>query len=181
MRYQDLMEPESKAGLEYVRRRLFPDDSPASPAPSTGRIPAISPGPSIPVGTATSQRDREPFGAWLYSPCDLRIKTQCVLAVVLLILAVSLGARDAINRTIRSDAYTAAQHASVALDPKTVMDSTARFLQHPLLGKDMRQEQMARMYDEALVTWIVRDNPPEEEIQHRIDERKSMMQAARSN
>jgi tetratricopeptide (TPR) repeat protein len=179
VRHQDLMEPESKAGLEYVRRRLFPDDPTVSPAPNTARIPAISVGPSIPTGTASPAQDREPFGAWLYSPCDLRIKAQCILAVVLLILAMSLGVRDAINRTIRSDAYIEARHASVAFDPKTVMDSTATFLQHPVLGKDVRQDQMARMYDEALVTWIVWDNPPEDEIQHRIDQRRSMMQADR--
>ena len=105
---------------------------------------------------------------------------QCVVAVAFLIVAGSIGTHEYLNREVRADSYTEARIASSLLDPQRVMDASARFLRHDLLGPDKRQAEIAQLYDEALVNWLVRENPSEDQLQRRLTERKSVTSTGRS-
>jgi hypothetical protein len=175
-----LSDAHMNAGLGYLYRRLFPDDPDTPPSPNTEHVPKLGEGPVIKPASRPTAHDGEPFRAWLYSRCDLRIKVQCVLAVAFLIVAGSIGTREYLNRGVRTDFYSEARIASSLLDPQRVMDASAQFLRHDVLSRDKRQAEMTQLYDESLVNWLVRENPSEEQLQRRLKERKSLSSTGRS-
>jgi tetratricopeptide (TPR) repeat protein len=172
-KYPSLVSLSSKSVHGYLHRRLFPDD-PGAPAPQhTGCVPKLSKGPIIEPAARPAARDGEPFRAWLYSRYDWRIKIQCAAAIVLLMIAVSVGVRDYFSRGTRAEAYAEARQAATLDDPEKVMDACAKFLQHRVLGNDSRQDEMVRLYDETLVNWMLRQNPEEDQLTRRLTERNS--------
>ena len=56
-------------------------------------------------------------------------------------------------------------------DFPAVMDHSKRFLATRVVAKDSREVVVARMYDEALVTWLASDGPTEQEFARRTSER----------
>jgi hypothetical protein len=55
------------------------------------------------------------------------------------------------------------------------MNACAEFLRSGILASDAREAEMIRLYDQALVQWILRDAPPGEELRRRTDERRALV------
>jgi hypothetical protein len=168
-----LAEVDADSALVPLRRRLFPDETSDSAAPTAARLPDLGEGAWIAIADRPAGRDGEPFAAWLYGRRDLRIKLQCLLAVVAIAAAGLVEVRETLNRRSRAEAYAQARAAALAGDRQSVMDASAAFLRSRVVARDERETEVSQMYDEALVTWLVRDDPPEEQLAARVRTRRA--------
>lgn len=111
--------------------------------------------PRLPVQPAATSRSGEPFRYWLFMPKDYRIKAQAFLAILLLIVAGVVGAREYLAGRARDAAFQQVLTAVDGQDYQTVIDSAEAFLDNPPVAKsDGREEQVRRLYDEAVVRWV---------------------------
>jgi hypothetical protein len=117
------------------------------------------------------KKDGRPFEAWLYGRMDLRVKAQCVAAILLLAALAITSAFEFRNRSFRAEAYIQAGRAMQSQDFAAAMDETARFFRRSVLTEDAREPEMANLYDEALLMWLMWQNPPAEEFQRRVEAR----------
>jgi hypothetical protein len=179
-RHASLQDLNPVAAVAFLHRRLFPDD-PNAPEPLQTRwVAQLSDGPSIELPPERSKRDGEPFEGWLYSRSDLRVKFQCVAALLLIVTAFLFGVREVINRGIRAEAYQQARVAASLEDLPKAMEAAGRFLEHRVAANDSRESEMTMLYDEALVNWVLREDPAEDELRKLLELRKAAMTFKRS-
>ena len=77
----------------YLLRRLFPDD-PGTPARHAEPEPQLWAAPKIAPAARRASRDKEPFQGWLYSREDSRVKLQCALAIVAVLVFGVMSLRE---------------------------------------------------------------------------------------
>lgn len=90
------------------------------------------------------------------SGLDMRVTVQVVIAVVLLIIAGALLARDAWSRRARDTAFHQIIEANNKREYLRVIEAAENFLSHqPLNGsRDAREGGIVSLYSEALVHWV---------------------------
>jgi hypothetical protein len=128
-----------------------------------------------PLVAAAELHSREPRVYWWFSPEYPWLKLQCVLAVALAVLAFAAGWREWNHRIQRNAAYSEIQKAITAGDSLKVIDSAERFFANPLVGRDVREEQVQDLYSEALVRWFNEQNGSDLEIARRLDRYRQLL------
>lgn len=139
--------------LSFFARHLL--GRAAEPAVRAGEPREEGDAPRLPVKTAAAARDGEPFRYWLFTPRDLRVKLQAAAAILLLVSAGVLGAREFLASRSRDAAF---QRMITAVDRREyadVLDGAETFLESaPLRGADGREGQVRQLYSEAVVRWV---------------------------
>ncbi len=148
----DLAELDSHLISAYLGYRLFGENAddfqqkPAQPRPAD--FPVL-------VGTDKGLCDREPFGYWLFSRGDIRVKVQAGIAIILLLAAGGLAVRDLLHRNVRTTAYQQITQAAAHNDYLAMVTAAERFLAAPVLSlKDEREQRVRELYDQAMVHWF---------------------------
>jgi hypothetical protein len=153
--------------LAWLRGQLFPDhaDAAAPPAP-----PAPAPraqAPRLPSGRRRWRRS-EPFGYWLFTPGNARLKLQAAAAVLLLLGFGVVWGREAVHLKRRAGAYEEALAAQAAGDDLRIMAAAERFLESSVLARDGRVERMEEMFSQAVVRATLDGSYPEEQVRMHV-------------
>jgi hypothetical protein len=87
---------------------------------------------------------------------DMRVTVQVVVAVILLVVAGGLLARDAWSRRARDTAFHQVIEANSKRDYLRVIQAAESFLTHQSVngGRDAREDGVVSLYSEALVHWV---------------------------
>ena len=87
---------------------------------------------------------------------DMRVTVQVVVAVILLVIAGGLLARDAWSRRARDTAFHQAIEANSKREYLRVIQAAESFLTHQSVngGRDSREDGVVSLYSEALVHWV---------------------------
>ncbi len=135
----------------FLYRQLYTDGAEPPVQPQPVRASAAL----APATMAKATRGGEPFGYWLFSRQNLRIKAQAAIAVLLLLLAGGLIVRNAYARRVRDTAFDQVVAANARHEHLRVIEGAEQFLAHPALGgKDGREARVLSLYNEALVRWV---------------------------
>jgi tetratricopeptide (TPR) repeat protein len=148
----DLAKLDARLISTYLTNRLFgenADDFPQKPVlPRPANFPVL-------VATEKCQRDREPFGYWLFSKGDLGVKVRAGIAIILLMVVGGFAVRDVLHRNARSTAYQQITQAAAHNDYLTMIKAAEKFLENPVLSlKDEREQRIRELYDQAIVRWF---------------------------
>jgi hypothetical protein len=108
------------------------------------------------LGTSGAERARAPAHNSLLANLDMRVMVQVVVAVVLLIVASGIFARDAWARQARDTAFRQMTDAQGRREYLRVIEGAEKFLTHQPLngGNDPRAPNVVNLYSEALVHWV---------------------------
>jgi hypothetical protein len=97
-----------------------------------------------------------PFGFWVFSSRDIRLKVQCVLACALLLLAGALALRNKIDFRQRESAWQQIQEAASRGDDFAVVEGSESFLDSSPSRSDPRTQQVESLYKSSLFRWFSR-------------------------
>ena len=136
----------------FLRRRLFEQDGQDNVKEKT---PAADAGPILIAQNRIRGGDMEPFGYWLFSRQDLRVKLQTAGAAVLLISAAVLFVGEVNYRNIRNISYRQIREAAALHQDEGVIQAAENFLTAKVLAADGRQEEVLRLYDQSFARWFV--------------------------
>ncbi|HEX8140680.1 MAG TPA: hypothetical protein VF544_24145 [Pyrinomonadaceae bacterium] len=108
------------------------------------------------MGGAADERRRANPRPSLLAELDMRVMIQVAAAVVLLLVAGGLLARDIWARHARDAAFRQMLEANSRGESLHVIESAEKFLTHrPLNGsRDAREADVVGLYSEALVHWV---------------------------
>ena len=149
----DLAELDSQLIAAYLAYRLFGENADAYQQQKS--LPRPTDFPVLPAATDKDRRDREPFGYWLFSKGDLRVKIQAGIAIILLIVVGGFAVRDALHRNGRTAAYQQITQAAAQNDYLATIKAGEKFLASPVLSrKDAREQRVRELYDQAMVRWF---------------------------
>lgn len=158
----------------FLEHRLF---GAADETPVTKTAASPSGAPAL-TATATNHRQAgEPFGYWFFSRQGIRIKLQAAIAIVLLLVAGGFAISESLNRRARDTAYHQILEAAGNQDYLSVIEGTEVFFSNPILsGKDGRENQVKKLYDEALVRWFVTQRgEPDADTQAHIERYRKLI------
>ena len=151
----ELADLDSTTICKYLKQRLFDK---TNSEPLTHRPTFIAPEnpPTLATPTHNVKQKSEPFGDWLFSNRNIRIKLQAVVAVVLLIAAGTLTITEFLKDAKRDKSYQQIINAAQTQNNIGILNGAEIFFSNPpLIRKDNRQEQVKAIYDEAIVRWYV--------------------------
>lgn len=148
-----LAELDHVAICAFLRRGLFAEETPApepsEPAPERQPHPAP---PLLMIAPSPRQQNAEPFGYWLLSGSNLKLKALAATALVVLLLAGVLSVRATWYQRSRENAWRQLIQAKEGHNVAAVLAAAEKFLSHPpLSGLDGRETKVLRYYQEALV------------------------------
>jgi hypothetical protein len=157
----------------FLRRRLFEE---ADQDNAKEKAPSTDPGPILIAENQIPRGDMEPFGYWLFSRQDLRVKLQTAGAAVLLIIAAVLFVRDVNNRNIRDISYGQIRKAAALHQDDVVIHAAENFLTSKVLAVDGRQEEVIRLYDQSFARWFVsRSHDIDADAEARIERYRTLI------
>jgi tetratricopeptide (TPR) repeat protein len=136
----------------FLRRRLFEE---ADQDDAKEKAPSADPVQVLIAENQIRRGDMEPFGYWLFSRQDLRVKLQTAGAAVLLIIAGVFFVRDVNHRNIRDISYAQIREAAALHQDDVVIQAAENFLTSKVLAVDSRQEEVLRLYDQSFARWFV--------------------------
>jgi hypothetical protein len=138
---------------DYLRRRLSPEASQQNVPPASAPAGEVA---VLPVPGARMSKRGEPFGYWLFSRENFGVKARAALAVLLLLFAGGLWAREAWARSTRDAAYRHIVEAADKRQYAEVLDGAESFLSHlPLASSDARKPRVLAYYEEALARFVI--------------------------
>lgn len=158
----------------FLDRNLFRSTSIETSVASQIPVPPLKQPPLTPISTQR-QWSTQLFIPWLFSPQDIRIKFQAVVASVLVVIAGGLTIHDTSVRSARDAAYQQILEAEQQQDYlKVVKGAEAFFANTPLSGKDGRNQQVMQLYSKALVRWVAQQ---EDQLNDKAQEHLKRYQA----
>ena len=139
----------------YIESRINLDEkaivdevaTPASPQP-------INP-PWVEMGTVKYRRGGEPFGLWLFSRQDRRLKLRAFAAILLVLFASIFLFQQTRVREARQTAYEALAVAVQNENYLGVIEAAEAYFSNQPFYHDLRDSQVRQLYDEAFVRWFV--------------------------
>lgn len=129
-------------------------------AQSGGKEPIVTfhTPPNSPLLTPISTKRKpgaDPFLTWLFSSQDIRLKSQAVVAIVLVVIAGTLTIQDLSALSVRNAAYQKILQAEQQQEILDIVKGAEEFFSKtPVVGKDGREQQVMQLYSEALVRWV---------------------------
>ncbi len=166
----------------YIESRINLDEkaivdevaTPVSPQP-------INP-PWIEMGTVKYRRGGEPFGLWLFSGQDRRLKLQAFAAILLVLFASIFLFQQTRIREARETAYEALAVAAQNENYLGVIEAAEAYFSNQPLSRDLRDSQVRQLYDEAFVRWFVTsEQEPSQTAMVHIEFYKKHTKGANSN
>jgi hypothetical protein len=151
----DLAELDPVPICTFLERRLFGGEAETTEAVEQALVAPTAP-PVLTVAPAQRHIRGEPLVYWLWSGQDLRLKLQIAVALVAVLVVGGLTIRDILAHYTRDAAYHRLIAAAQQQDSRGIIDGAEVFLSHPSLsGKDGRNQQVAKLYNEAFVRWFI--------------------------
>lgn len=187
---EDLRSLDPAVVLAFLRSRLPGGDTAERPAP-----PAAEPDEPPPVLVPNSAEQRPsgaPFGLWLFSRRDVRLKLQAAAALALLASGLWLTRVEALRREeqarierrdtlARERALRQIEGGQAARNNLDVIRGAEAYLALPPPKADTADtERVLKLYDEAIVRWFIgRGEPVDDEAKARLARYQSLVQATR--
>jgi hypothetical protein len=116
-----------------------------------------------------------PWLYWLCSRQDRRLKLQCVVAVLLVVIAAGIAFTEYSRRHVRSAAYSHLRQAYDRREYTEVLDAAERFLSLPIHGADSRITDVERLYSESFVRWFTEHAPTSDEAEGRAQRFRALL------
>lgn len=173
----DLADLDSSLIRTFLENKLFGEEG--TPVEVTPPSDLSREQPILTPISAKRQPGGEPLLPWLFSSQDKRIKLQAIVASLLVIVAGGLGIQDRLRSSARETAYQKILAAEqIQDDLSLVQNAEVFFANSPISGKDIRNEQIIRLYRESLVRWFVQlENPPNASEQKHLERYRKVMNA----
>jgi hypothetical protein len=150
--FPKLKEFDSLRICQFLERNFFPktgDKEGISTEPTPIHYTILEP------QFSTCQPGEEPFLYWFFSPSDLFLKFQTMMAVIITLLVTGVNFYESHLLYVRNTAYKEAESASQENDYAKVIHSSVVFCNHlPMYGRDKREKSLRNMYYQSFFRYF---------------------------
>jgi hypothetical protein len=175
--HPELAELDSQVIHRFLEGHIFGSEDETEvvkPSPKPQQDPLL-----LPISTRR-QFGTEPFLGWLFSRQNIRLKLQAVIAIILVLTAGMVTIQDLSIRSAQNAAYQQILEAEQQQDVLGVVQGAEAFFEPtPLNKNDKRNQQVMKLYSEALVRWMAQqENPGSEQAQLHVERYQSVIKSS---